>query len=125
MRPVLPLFLLLSFLAAGCASSYVLVGKVRPPIAPEQVKVYLRPPAKYEEIALLDASSKNSWAVTQQAKMNKAMERLKAEAAGLGANGILLGGSGTEYGARVVAGVGAVPVVHRSATGVAIYVSEE
>jgi hypothetical protein len=46
---------------AGCVSSHVLVGTPRPPISPEQVKVYLHPPAKYEEIALLDTSSRASF----------------------------------------------------------------
>jgi hypothetical protein len=122
---------------AGCASSHVLVGKARPSISPEQVKVYLHPPIRYEEIALLEASSKSSWAVTQQGKMNKAVERLKEEAARLGANGILLQGSGTEYGASVNTGAAtatgntaygtgvSIPVMHKAASGVAIFVSEE
>lgn len=132
-------FLLLGLVMAsvGCASSHILVGKARLPTSPEQVKVYLRPPAKYEEIALLEASSKNSWAVTQQGKMNKAIERLKEEAAQLGANGILLQGSGTEYGASVNTGAAtaagntaygtgvSIPVMHKAASGVAIFVSEE
>lgn len=123
--------------SVGCASSHILVGKARPPISPEQVKIYLRPPAKYEEIAILEASSKSSWAVTQQGKMNKAIERLKEEAARLGANGILLQGSGTEYGASVNTGAAtttgntaygtgvSVPVMHKAVSGLAIFVSEE
>ena len=131
------LFLGIVMASVGCASSHVLVGKARPPISPEQVKIYLRPPAKYEEIALLEASSKNSWAVTQQGKMNKTIERLKEEAAQLGANGILLQGSSTEYGASVNTGAAtatgntaygtgvSVPIMHKAASGVAIFVSEE
>ena len=122
--------------SVGCASSHILVGKARPPISPEQVKIYLRPPAKYEEIAILEASSKSSWAVTQQGKMNKAIERLKEEAARLGANGILLQGSGTEYGASVNTGSAtttsntsygtgvSVLVMHMAVSGLAIFVSD-
>lgn len=124
-------------LLAGCASSHVLVGKARPPIYPDQVKLYLRPPAKFEEIALLEASSKASWAITQQGKMNKAIERLKEEAAQLGANGVILQGSGTEYVGSVNTGTAtatgntaygtgvSVPVMHKAASGVAIFVIEE
>src|SRR5581483_11364981 len=75
---------LLAFGAAlSCASSHVLVGTPRAPISPDQVKLYLHPPTKYEEIAVLEASSKSSWAVTDQGKTNKVIERLKAEAAKL------------------------------------------
>ena len=124
-------------LLAGCASSHVLVGKARPEISPSQVKLYLRPPAKFEEVALLEASSKSSWAVTQQGKMNKAIERLKEEAAKLGANGVLLQGSGTEYGGSVNTGTATVtgntgfgtgvgiPIMHKAASGIAIFVIEE
>jgi hypothetical protein len=46
----------------ACVSSHVIVGKVRPPISPDQVQIYLHPPAtKYEEIAVLDSSSRNSF----------------------------------------------------------------
>jgi hypothetical protein len=80
--------LTLAFLT-GCASSHVIVGKVRPPISPDQVQIYLHPPAgKYEEIALLDSSSRNSFSFTAQGKTNAVIIRLKAEAAKLGANGI-------------------------------------
>jgi hypothetical protein len=70
-----------------------MIGQARPPISPDQVQIYLHPPsAKYVEIALIDSSSRSSLAVTAQGKTNVVMERLKAEAAKLGANGILLGG---------------------------------
>ena len=39
------LALLISWLLLGCAAeSHVIVGKVRPPISPDQVKIYLAPP---------------------------------------------------------------------------------
>lgn len=136
-RSLLTVLLGIVMVSAGCASSHILVGKARSPISPEQVKIYLRPPAKYDEIALLEASSKNSWAITQQGKMDKAIERLKEEAAQLGANGILIQGSGNEYGAAVNTGAATVkgntaygtgtsiPVIHKAASGVAIFVFEE
>lgn len=121
----------------GCASSSVLVGTQRPPIDPSQVRIYLDPPARYEKVALLDAGSRNSWAVTDQGKTNKVMERLKEEAADLGANGILIGGMGdqqigsvgsgqawgygnTAYGLGVSSGV-----FQKKGAGLAIYVFED
>src|ERR1700690_4463536 len=78
---------------AGCATSHVLIGRARPPISADQVQIYLHPPAnKYEEIALLDTSSKNSFSFTAQGKTDAVIGRLKAEAAKLGANS---GGSGS------------------------------
>lgn len=126
---------LLAVLAlTGCASSSVLVGTQRAPIDPSQVRIYLDPPPSYEKVALLDAGSRNSWAITDQGKTNKVMERLKAEAAELGANGILIGGLGdqqigsvgsgqawgygnTAYGLGVSSGV-----FQKKGAGLAIYV---
>ena len=92
-------FLLVAVLSlAGCAaSSAVVVGKVRSPIPAADVKLYLSPPKKYEQVAMLDASSKNSWAVTDQGKMDVVVQRLKEEAAKLGANGILVQSTGTSF----------------------------
>jgi hypothetical protein len=84
--------MLLAASLAGCVSSHVLVGNPRPPIAPDQVHVYLQPPAQYQQIALLQTSSRAAFAVSPQAKTNKVLERLKDEAASLGANGIVLQG---------------------------------
>ncbi len=97
------------FIAAlsGCASSQVaVVGRVRPPVSPEQVQIYLQPPAsKYDEIANLSASSRGSFSMTMASKMDNVIERLKNEAAKLGANGILLHGVGDQAGGSVGAGI--------------------
>ena len=84
------LALLLLVLLSACASSSVLVGTARPAISPDQVKVYLQPPAKYETIALLSANDAGASPFSEQSRMNKVMNRLKASAAKLGANGVLL-----------------------------------
>jgi hypothetical protein len=108
----------LGVLLVGCAaSSYVLVGTARPPISPDQVKIYLHPPAKYDEIAIIDASSRGSAAFTDQQKMNKAIARLKDEAARLGANGILLEGAGEQQAGAVGTGVGTATATGHSAVG--------
>ena len=94
----IPVTIALASMLAGCATphSHVVVGTQRAPISPNQVRVYLHPPARYEEVAIVDASSRESLAFTDQQKMDRVIERLKEEAAGLGANGILLEGVGDE-----------------------------
>jgi hypothetical protein len=123
---------------SGCATSYVMVGQARPPISSDQVQIYLHPPAnKYSEIALLDTSSKGSFAITAQGKTNVVMDRLKAEAAKLGANGILLEGVGDQAGGSVGTGYatasghsafgfgGSATVFHKKGDGLAIYVEPD
>ena len=82
--------------SSACVSSRaVLVGEVRPAISPDLVNLYLEPPASnYREIANLTASSRGSFALTALGKTDKVIERLKRQAARLGANGILLHGVG-------------------------------
>jgi hypothetical protein len=105
-------------LLAGCVSSHVLIGTARPPISPDQVKIYIHPPAKYEEIAILESSSKGSFAITAQGKTNKVMERVKEEAAKLGANGILLQGISDQQVGAVGTGFGSATASGNSAFGV-------
>lgn len=128
-------------LTACAASSHVLVGTARAPISPDQVKIYLHPPAKYEEVAIIDASSRGSPAFTDQQKMDKAIARLKEEAAKLGANGILLEGAGDQQAGAVGTSAGtssasghsaygtgvgvSAGIFIKSANGLAIYVSAE
>jgi hypothetical protein len=92
---------------AGCASSQVaVVGQARPAISPDQVRVFLQPPdSPYEQIANLSASSGGSLALTGADKIDKVVERLKKEAAKLGANGILLHGVGDQSVGSVGAGI--------------------
>jgi hypothetical protein len=129
--------LLVFCLVCGCSStSHVLVGTKRPPIDPALVQLYLEPPAQYERIAILDASSEGSWAFSGQAKMNAAMVKLKREAAKLGANGILVGGTGRIVTGSVGSGFAAghngfatgtsyqAGVVQKTAGGIAIYVPD-
>jgi hypothetical protein len=93
---------------AGCTSSQaVLVGRARPAISPDQVRIYLQPPqSPYEQIADLAASSRGSFALTAAGKTDKVIERLKQQAAKLGANGILLHGVADQAGSPIGAAVG-------------------
>jgi hypothetical protein len=136
-RGLLPAIVLIG--AGACStSSHVLIGTARPAISPQSVRLYYRPPPKYEEIATVEAGSQGSIALTSQQNMDKAIERLKAEAAKLGANGVLLqgvqdtqggsigvGGGTTSYGPGSAVGVGAggsFALTNKLARGLAIYV---
>jgi hypothetical protein len=87
-------------LGACATTSHVVTGTPRTPIEPSQVKVYSNAPPNYEEIAVIDATSRSSFSFGDQKKMNAVIERLKKEAASLGANGVLLQSTGSEYGGR-------------------------
>jgi type IV pilus biogenesis protein CpaD/CtpE len=92
---------------AGCASSSALVtGTKREPIPVERVKLYTQAPKKYQEIALLESSSRNSWSFTDQAKLDAVILRLKEEAAKLGANGVLLQGTANQGSGAIGTGIG-------------------
>jgi hypothetical protein len=104
----------------ACVSSHIMVGKARAPISPDQVQIYLHPPSKYDEIAVLDTSSRDSFAVTAQGKTNKVIERLKDEAAKLGANGILLQGVGDQAVGSVGSGFGSATASGNSGFGVGV-----
>ena len=83
----------------GCYPvSHIIVGETRSPISPSKVKIYLEYPEEYEIIARIDASSEfafrdPSFDFTWQSKMDKIIQRLKIEAAQLGANGIVIEGT--------------------------------
>jgi hypothetical protein len=112
---------LLAAMLVGCStSSHVMIGTAHPPISPESVRVYLQPPEKYEEIATLDASSQGSFAITSQQNMDKAIARLKEEAAKLGANGILLQGVQDQQSGSIGTGVGSSSYGPSSSTGVGV-----
>ena len=89
------LWLILSLIIGCVPVSHIVVGETRAPIHPSNVKIYLDYPEEYEKIALIDAGSNFAFKdpvilFDWQRKMDKAMERLKIEAAQLGANGILI-----------------------------------
>ena len=106
MNPLLALLPGLVLLAACANTSHVITGTPRPPIDPGQVKIYSTLPANYEEIAVIDASSRSSFAFGDQKKMDAVVQRMKKEAAALGANGVLLQSTGSEYAGGVGTGVG-------------------
>ena len=87
---------LVILLNIGCYPvSHIVIGEVKPPISPYKVKIFAEYPDDYEVIARIDASSEFAFKdpsinLTWQSKMDKIIERLKVEAAQLGANGIVI-----------------------------------
>jgi hypothetical protein len=122
-----PLLVILVLLVlGGCASgSAIVTGAVRAPLKPEQVTIYLEPPAEFETIGLVNASSDAGW--TEQGSVDYAIQELKSQAAKLGANGVLLVSSGdrttTTY---VMSGtvLVPVPVTAKAVQGRAIFVKK-
>jgi hypothetical protein len=123
------LLLALAVLTIGaCASdSAIVTGNTRASVAPEQVKIYLEPPATFEVIGLVSASSDAGW--TEQGSVDYGIEELKKQAGKLGANGVLLVSSG-ETTTTVVGGYGtsyayAVPVTAKTVQGRAIFIKAQ
>jgi uncharacterized protein YbjQ (UPF0145 family) len=111
----------LAALAGACApSSQVLVGTVRAPVAVAGVKIYSHAPAQFEEIAILNASSKSVFAPGGQAAIDKVVERLKQQAAKLGANGVILEGFSDRETGSLGTGVGSSSYSRNSSVGVGV-----
>ena len=104
-RYLTPFAQVVLLLGACAPTSHVITGKTRPPIEPSQVTVYSTAPPAYEEIALIDATSRSSGSFGDQKKMDAVIDRLKKEAASPGANGVLLQSTGSENGGGVGTGV--------------------
>ncbi|HEY7657843.1 MAG TPA: hypothetical protein VH881_13325 [Burkholderiales bacterium] len=88
------------------------------------MRIYLEPPADFEVIGLISASSDAGW--TEQGSVDYAIAELKSQAAKLGANGVLLISTGDKT-TTVVGGYGtgflyAVPVTAKTVQGRAIFV---
>ncbi len=132
---------LCSFLAACASSSTHLLAPARPPLRPEQVRIYQARPPHAQDIAQVDASTGAQFFHGDAQSDAAAIEELKEEAAKVGANGVLLGLVGDEPSGSIGLGFGgggysrntavsgeasgAAPLVKTGAHGIAIYVPEE
>ena len=85
-----PLLLVLVLLV-GCVAtgSHVLIGQARTPTDPAQVAVYNVAPAHYTAIARVASDSGATWLLSDTSNAEEAMRQLKAEAASVGANGLI------------------------------------
>jgi hypothetical protein len=95
-----------------------MLGPARPAILPDQVKIYWSPPASFEPIADLNASSHSVFKPGGQEAMDKVIAELKVEAAKLGANGLMLEGFSDAQTGSVGTGVGSQSYSGNTAVGV-------
>lgn len=107
-------------LAACAPSSHIVVGTVRPAISPSEVKIYLQPPPAFEEIAVLNASADSMFGTGGQSTVDKVIQRLKEEAAKLGANGVILEGMSEQQTGSLGGGSGSTSFSGNSAVGVGV-----
>ena len=124
----LMLLSLAAVVVTGCASSHVLTGTPRAPIGPAQVRIYHGPPpGQYEEIAILNTSS-GALTYGEQNKVDSVLRKLRAEAAKLGANGVLFQGTADGYrsgGVSVGGGLGRGGGRSFSSAGVGVDISPQ
>jgi hypothetical protein len=107
-------------LVACSPSSHIVVGTTRPPISPTDVKLYLQPPPSFEEVAVLNASADSMFGSGGQASVDKVIQRLKEEAAKLGANGVILEGMSDQQTGSVGGGSGSASASGNTAVGVGL-----
>ena len=82
---------------SGCAitnETTLLVGATRPATKPEDVRLYVEPPAAFEVIAIVSADAAHDM-MSKQALQDIAVRNIGEEAAKVGANGILLDSVGS------------------------------
>lgn len=100
--------LLAVLVLAGCTitdSSSIVTGIQRDPISPDQVRIYRTAPESYEEIAMVSASAGHDFK-SDSALLETAVQKLKEEAAKLGANGVLLGNINERDAVKTTTGYG-------------------
>ena len=108
-------------LSACAVSGHVLVGQARPPITPAEVQIYSRPPSTpFEHIATINANSKSAFRRGGPEAEDKIIERLKIEAAKLGANGVIMNSFSDSQSGSIGTGVGSTSYGNRSAVGVGV-----
>jgi hypothetical protein len=109
-----------ALLVACAPSSHVLVGTARAPISPADVKIYSHAPPQFEEVAILNASSKSVFTPGGQGAIDKVVARLKEQAAGLGANGVILEDFSDRETGSLGTGVGTDSYSRNSSVGVGV-----
>lgn len=93
--PFLALCTVITLLGACATATVIPVGNARAPIDPSQVRIYVRPPPRYEVLGILDGNAGIEG--TGQSAVNDVIKKLKEQAAKLGANGVLIGKTGQQY----------------------------
>jgi hypothetical protein len=109
LRGVAGLLSIAAVLASCATSSRVLIGMPRPMRAPSEVQILFEPPHRsYDTIAVLAASSRWSFALSGGGQEDVVLERLRREAAKVGADAVLMQELSDQPLEPVGAGVGAL-----------------
>jgi hypothetical protein len=123
--------LLLAAASLGCAQHEVWPTTAHMPTKPEDVKVYQKHPAKYEQLEQVSVEITPDLMWNERGEAPKAIDALRAKAAALGANGLLLAQDATDAKLVVLATYHGehyqIPMKNNPRTAVAraIYVIEE
>lgn len=107
-------------LAACATSSQVLTGAPRSPLAPAAVRVYTQAPASFEEIAVLGASRSSVSSAGGERAIAKMIETMRAQAAALGANGLLLQDFSDSDPIAIGTGVGSQTYTHNASINLGV-----
>lgn len=107
-------------LGACATSSQVLTGAPRSPISPAAVRVYTQAPESFEQVADLAASRKSVSSAGGERAIEKMIEAMRAQAAELGANGLLLEDFSDSDPVAVGTGVGSQTYTHNASVSVGV-----
>lgn len=107
-------------LVACATSSQVITGARRAPISPAAVRVYTQAPESFEQIAVLRASRKSISSAGGERAIAKMIEEMRAQAAALGANGLLLEDFSDSAPFAVGTGVGSQTYTHNGSIDVGV-----
>jgi hypothetical protein len=111
---------LTSTLLACATSSQMLTGAPRSPISPAAVRVYTQAPESFEEIAVLTASRKSVSRAGGERAIVKMIAAMRAQAADLGANGLLLEDFSDSGSIALATGVGSQAYTHNASIDVGV-----
>ncbi len=99
---------------AACAPTRVVTGTARPPIPASSVVIYSAAPPNFTQIALLSASTRTFFRPGGQGTIDKLVRQLAAQAAQLGANGVILDEFSDEQSLSLGTGVGSDSYTHNA-----------
>lgn len=98
MKKLLLLSVCLSTFLSGCViqrGMHVRTGEYRQPTSFDSVRIYAQEPTNYKVLGLVRGEGSHAF-VSDQHRMDKAIERMKQEAAALGANGVIIQSAGNQ-----------------------------
>jgi hypothetical protein len=85
-----PALLAVVLMAGGCAPEVLPSSGPRPSIGADQVLIYRKQPAKYEDMGIISVSHDEGARWDERGVANPLFDALKSKAAERGANGVLL-----------------------------------